>query len=151
MEVKLEISDLKILEDFFSGLSSIDQKKIFMSGYRRAAKPLIRSLKNIVPYRSGRLYRSIGTEERENDIAILVGAKLSGIPKNKGWHAHFTENGTKDRIRKKSGGKTGQTPAIHWFENTYDKKEDEVYDNIASAWYEEIDKFISKINKRSKK
>jgi hypothetical protein len=152
MELEIKTAQVKILEDFFNDLSAADQKKIFVSGFRKAARPLVRELKNVVPYRTGRLQRSIGSIENPNDISILIGAKLSGSSRNKGWHGHFTENGTKERFRRtKKNASTGSTPGVHWFENAYDAKEDQIFDNIEAAWHEAIDNFITRTNKKLNK
>jgi len=149
MEIEIKTAQIKILEDFFSDLSAADQKKIFISGFRKASRPLVRDLKNAVPIRTGRLQRSIGSIENPDNISILIGAKLSGSSRNKGWHGHFTENGTKERFRRtKNNAPTGSTPGIHWFENIYDAGEKKVIDNIESAWLEAIENFITRANKK---
>jgi len=148
MEVTVDTSQIQILEDFFNDLSNADQRKIFMAAYRKAAKPLVMAAKSTVPYRTRTLLRSIGTVEVPQEIAILVGAKKSG--QYKGWHGHLVESGTVERFRKKSGGATGKMPVSHFFENAYNATEDQVFGTIEKSWYDEIDKFILKTNKRLK-
>jgi hypothetical protein len=145
MDVTIDISEIKVLETFFDNLSTMDQKKIFTAAYRKAARPLVTAVKNAAPYRRGIVRKSIGTVEIPDRVAILVGARLAGA--NKGWAARFTEGGTAERTRKK-GGSTGKVTATHWFENTYNMMEDQVYDTIANEWYNEIDKYIAKVNKK---
>ena len=53
IEARINTVNVKILEDFFSGLSAMDQRKIFTSSFRKAAKPLVSKLKTSVPKRSG--------------------------------------------------------------------------------------------------
>jgi hypothetical protein len=152
MEVKINTDSIKVLEDFFSGLSSIDQKKIFTAGFRKAAKPLIEMARANVPKRSGRLYRSIGSVEMPDDIAILIGAKKAGIPSNKGWHGHLVENSTVERFRRsKHNAPTGRTIGTHFFENAFNAVEEKMYGSIEQEWYNEIDKFIIRTNKKAKK
>ena len=146
MEAKIDTSQLKILEDFFEGLSSVDQTKVFMASFRRAAKPLIAAAKATAPRRTGNLMRSIGAIGMPKEIAIMVGAKLP-----KGWHGHIVEGGTGERFRRKSGGATGRMPASHFFETAYNATEKQMYESIEKEWYEEIDKFIIKANRRAKK
>ncbi len=149
MEVQIKTDQIKVLEDFFQGLSNIDQRKIFMASFRRAARPLIAAARAGAPQRTGKLRKSIGSVEVPNEIAILVGAKLSGT--YKGWHAHFIENGTAERFRRKKGGApTGKVTATHFFENAYNATEQEMFSNIEKEWHEEIDRFIIRTNKKLK-
>ena len=149
MEMTVDTSQIKILQDFFDDLSKQDQKKIFTHGYRRAARPLVAAAKVLAPSRRGVLQRSIGTIEVPDEVAILVGAKLSGT--YKGWHGRFTEGGTKERFRKKKrNAPTGRIIASHWFENAYNATEKQVYDSIDSEWYKAIDMCITRVNRRLK-
>jgi hypothetical protein len=63
MEVKVDTSQIKVLQDFFLSLSAIDQAKVFMGSYRKASRPLVEAIKARVPRLTGNLYRSIGTVE----------------------------------------------------------------------------------------
>jgi len=108
MEVTINTDNIKVLQDFFDGLSSIDQRKIFMAGFRKAAKPLVRQMKADAPYRTGQLMRSFGTIELPDKVAILVGAKLTGGSKRSGWYGNILEVGsykTGERFRRKIKGK----------------------------------------------
>ena len=147
MEITVNTDQIKTLEQFFNDLSSINQRKVFMAGFRRAAKPLITAAKSATPYDTGTLYKSIGTMEIPNEVAILVGAKKSG--KYKGWHGHLVENGTKERFRRsKDGARTGKVTGVHFFEHAYDSTQEQMYSQIEQTWYEEIDRFIIKVNKK---
>jgi len=150
MDVQIKTDQIKILEDFFEGLSSIDQRKVFMASFRRAAKPLIAAEKSLVPYRTGNLRKSIGSVELRDEVAILIGAKLSG--RNKGWYAHLVEGGTTERFRRtKKGAPTGRMAATPFVEKAYNMTKDQMYDEMEQAWYDEIDRFIMRTNKRLKK
>ena len=149
MDVAVNTGRLKVLQDFFNDLSFADQKKIFTMGFRKAVKPLVVAAKANVPYRTGQLRRSIGTIETPEAISILVGAKLSGV--NKGWYGHFTEGGTKERFRKKKkNAPSGKITASHWFENAYNATEEQIYDTLEQEWYQAIDRYIVKVNKKLK-
>jgi len=162
MEVTVDTSQIKVLQDFFDDLSRQDQKKIFTHGYRRAARPLVAMAKVTAPigrprmikgklHMPGTLMRSVGTIEVPDEVAILVGAKLSGA--NKGWYGRFIEGGTKVRFRNrknKNGGTTGRMTASHWFENAYNATEKQVYDSIDYEWYKAIDMCITRVNRRLK-
>ena len=147
MEININTSQIQVLEDFFQGLSSINQRKIFMAGFRRASKPLLAAAKAASPVDKGTLRKSFGTMEIPQQVAILVGAKKHGV--NKGWHGHLVENGTVQRFRKTKGGaSTGKVIGTHFFEDAYNRTEDQVFSQIEQAWYEEIDRFIMKTNKK---
>lgn len=170
MEVKVDISKFKILEDFFQDLSVMDQKKIFMASYRKAAKPLIEAAKRNaplgknhmegkIPHLRGQLKRSIGSIELPNNNSIFVGSKLQGASYNKGWYAHLLENGTKERTWKKTSIRkgasvhksTGKTPATHFFENSFNQTWDQVSGALENEWYNEIERRIIRTqNKLSK-
>jgi len=148
MDVQVNTDQIKILQDFFNGLSSIDQRKIFIASFRRAVKPLVERAKADAPYRTGTLMRSFGTMEMPENISILVGAKLSGV--NKGWYGHLVEKGTIERFRRKrKNAPTGRVRGTHFFENAYNSVQEKMYDDMAQAWYDEIDRFIIKTNKRA--
>ena len=150
MELEIKTDQIKILEDFFQGLSTMDQRRIFLAGFRKASRPLIAAARAGAPQRTGKLRKSMGSVEVPGEIAILVGAKLSGA--HKGWHAHFIENGTAERFRRKKGGApTGRMTATHFFENAYNATEQEVFSNIEKEWHQEIDRFIIRTNKKFKK
>ena len=149
MEINIDVSQIRLLEDFFSGLSSLDQKKVFTAGFRKAAKPLVAAAKASAPYKTGRLMRSFGTIEMPQDIAILVGAKKSGV--KKGWHGHLVENGTAQRFRRsKHNAPTGKITGTHFFENAFNMVSEQMYGSIEQEWYNAIDNFIIKTNRKKK-
>ena len=162
MELTINTDNLKYLEDFFRDLSSLDQHKIFISSYRKAVKPLVKQAKINAPKGVTRiLEKSIGTVEIPQRMSILVGPKLAG--RYKGWYAHFTEEGTKERIKRRqskrkgakirgnmAGASTGKVTATHWFQNAFNATRDEVDSIAEKVWYEEIDKYIMKLNKKLK-
>jgi len=147
MNIEFDSYQIQVLEEFFNNLSTTNQRKIFLAGFRRASKPLVRAAKANSPYRRGTLRKSIGTIAVTNEIAILVGAKKSGG--YKGWHGHLVESGTTERFRKSKGGApTGTVNATHFFEKAYDQTSPEVFKTIEQEWYNEIDRFIARVNRR---
>jgi len=146
MEVKADISQLDILEDFFSDLSVIDQRKVFISSFRRAVRPLVNMARVTVPKRTGNLMRSIGTVEVPKEIAIIVGTKTTGL--HKGWYGHLMEGGTVQRFRKKKRGPTGKVIGTKFMERAYNSTSEQVFQAISDDWHNEIDRFIVKTNKR---
>jgi HK97 gp10 family phage protein len=145
MEMTLKTEQIKILEDFFASLGTMDQRKIFTSGFKKAARPLLRAMRANVPVNTGRLRRSLASVMLPNDISIIVGARTVGL--NKGWYGHLVEYGTVDRIRK-SGGRTGKVTGTHFVERAFYSTEKQVYGSIEDEWYNAIDRFIIRTNKK---
>jgi len=149
MEIRLDTSNVKHLEYFFSELSLFDQKKIFMEAFRKASKPLIERIKAGTPVRSGGLLKSISTKPVPEEIALFVGAM-----KPRGSHGHLIENGTQERVYVSKSGKphrTGKLVGIHFVEKAYDGgTEDEVAEAINESYYTAIDNAIIRVNKKIK-
>jgi len=151
MDVTINTRQLKVLQDFFNDLSKADQKKIFISSFRKAAKPLVTAAKANVPYNTGQLMRSIGTIELKDEVAITVGAKLSGGGKKSGWYGGIMEGGTVERFRrKKKNAPTGRVAGTHWFERAYNATEEQIFNKIDEEWYNEIDRYIQRVNRKLK-
>jgi len=147
MDITVNTTQIDALRDFFDGLSSADQRKIFLTAFRKVAKPIIAEAKATVPRKTGNLARSIGSIAVANEAAILVGAKKSGG--YKGWHGHLIENGTVNRFRKtKKNAATGRIIGTHFFENAYNNNEHFITQYTEEEILQAIDKLIVKINKR---
>jgi len=163
MNVSIDTSQLVILEDFFKGLSQADQKKIFITGLRRAAKPLVESARRKVPVRTiggGQLRRSIGTVENKENMSISVGTKLTGGRSKSGWYGVFFENSKTpvERFRrrvngarvKKGQGSTGVMTKHAFMEPAYNEVREQMYDSVELEWYKAIDLHIMRVNRRLK-
>jgi hypothetical protein len=157
MDVSIDTSQIGVLQDFFNDLSHVNQRKIFMSSFRKAAKPLVTTSKSFAPYRTGQLMRSIGTVEHPENVSLIVGAKLTGGQKKSGWYGIFSEpNEGKtphERFWKKRGGgkRSTGTMSIHRFmEPAYELVQEAMYDSMTQEWYNEIDRFIIRTNKKLK-
>jgi len=146
MNISFNTSEVRVLEDFFNDLSNVNQRKVFISAFKKAVKPLISLAKLGAPMgATGNLRRSIGSIATPRDISILVGARKG---RYKGWHAHFIENGTMARFRR-SGGSTGKIISKPFFEPAFNATEKQMYDSIEKTWLKEINRFITKVNKRT--
>lgn len=161
MEVSIDGSDLKVLEDFFDSLGRKDQRKVLMTSYRKAVKPLLSAAKGSVPKSPLMgLYRSLGTTEVPGETSIFVGSKTNtqtlrqshGINRiSKVWYAHLVELGTGQRHwRRKSHKSTGAMPASHFWENSLAATEDQVFDIAGKEWYDEVERFIVRTNKKGR-
>jgi hypothetical protein len=169
MEVQVDTSQIKVLQDFFDDLSSIDQRKIFIASYRKAAKPLIAAARADVPKKTHKLEATIGSIELPQEIAILIGSRIT---RERRWLGYILEYGsfkTGERFWKPfraikwrgrytgeyrgSKGKlksTGILKADPWFEKAFNATSEGMYDTMAQAWYDEIDRFIIRTNKKLK-
>lgn len=149
MNLQIDTSQLDALRDFFEGLTAVDQRKIFLAAFRKAAKPLVADAKATVPRRTGNLANSIGTMGVSGEAALLVGAKKGGG--YRGWHGHLIENGTVDRFRKrKNNAPTGRVTGTRFFESVYESNEEYIVHSTEEEWLRAIDNMIIRINKKSR-
>lgn len=150
MDVNVDASNVKYLEEFFNELATKDQRKLFLTAYRKAVKPLLEKAKATAPVgKTGNLRNSIGTSEVPSEIAILVGT----LKRRKGWHGHLNESGTTERYRRTKSGKqvsTGRMIGTHFFENAYEATEGQMVDSVNQEFYRAIDNAIIKYNKATK-
>jgi len=144
MRTTIDARNVDILKEFFNDLSVTNQKKVLLAGFRKAARPLVKTAKMLVPQDTGRLMKSIGTMAIPREAAILVGAK-----KPKGFHGHFTESGTVQRKRK-SGGRTGKVRGTKWFETAFELTHKEMYSTIDEEFYQSMNRLIIRTNKKFK-
>jgi hypothetical protein len=160
MEITLDTSDLGVLQDFYGECSTIDQRKIFLAAYRKAAQPILQKVKAAAPVgktrkvdgvlrTGGGLRRSMGISAVPDEIAIEIGASN----RRAGWMAHFVESGTKERFRKTKQGKvsTGRVTGTHYFENAIEGEGEKAMNAAAEGYFEAIDKAIVKYNRKNKK
>ncbi len=149
METKVDIDQIRILEGFFKSLEATDQRKIFLTGFRRGARPMVKAAKAGAPKgKTGNLEHSIGTMGVPREVAIMVGARKGG-GRYKGWHGHLLEHGTRKRFRK-SGGATGRVIGKKFFERAWDQTQEKMYSETDLQWYRAIDNKIANINRKLK-
>jgi hypothetical protein len=164
MEIKIDISNFKILADFYGELSKVDQTKIWMSAYRKASVPLLSVARSNVPKKGYGLYNSLGTIARPERNAIEIGSRTntrhtlyrkgkSSI--GKVWYAHLLEWGTVARSWKARRGhkskNTGTVSATHFFENAWNSTHTQVENSITKEWFNAINNFITKTNRKIKR
>jgi hypothetical protein len=166
--IQLDTTNVKILEDFFTDLSQINKRGIYLSAFRKAAVPLVAMIKNNVSLDAtdrGNLWRSIGTLTVPNVDAIWVGSilktkyvtksgKLSNV-----WYGRLTEGGAHNvgrmpkgmnRKSMKSENKGGNIAARHWFSGAWDWGKYQVYEAIDKEWYNAINRLIVRMNNKQK-
>lgn len=162
----IDYSNVDILEEFFTELSDINQRGIFMSAYRKAAVPLIARIKANVAATAtdrGNLWRSIGTRAVQGESDIWMGSilatkyvtkrgKLSNV-----WYGRLTEGGASNVGRRPKGmsrrsmkdsGRGGVIAAKHWFSNAWEAEKDNVYNSINKEWYDAINRLIVRTNRK---
>ena len=143
MDIDIKTVQIDILERFFKDLAWEDKRKVSISAFKKAAKPLMARAKLLAPKKTGNLRDSIGMMMVPGQIAILVGARKGGYGGN---HGHLIENGTMERVRK-SGGSTGAGRANNFFERAYEQTYHETYDSVADIWYAALEKKRAKTQK----
>ena len=146
MRIYIDVSKLKILEDFFKEMSRGDKRPIFLKGFRRAAKPILEAARSTVPRRTGKLARSLRSDAVQGEIALEVGA----MRRRGGNHAHLVESGTEERFyvtrKNKVKKSTGRITATHFFENAFNRVEPQVRDSIVDEIFTEVARRIDKVN-----
>ena len=116
MSVTVKIQGVEAIQQLLVGLDESLKHRILIRALNRTAKPILSAAeKNVwTAQRSGRLYRSLGikqTKIRGYAIPMItIGARTGG--KFKGYHAHWIEDGTKQRFRKTKSGKKVSTGSV---------------------------------------
>jgi HK97 gp10 family phage protein len=140
MDLKLDKNALKNIDAFFNALTSKEQKRILLSAYKKGAKPMVDTAKNLVPFKTGMLYNSIAVETiRGDEAALQFGIKYGGIWA--GWYGQWLNDGTRERYWKhKSKKYVGRIRADNFIKDAYDWNEDN-FVNISEL---ELNKYITK-------
>lgn len=148
--IKIDVSNLKVLEEYFAEMSRGDKRKIFLSAFRRCAKPILQAAKTLVPRKTGRLARSLASDGVQGQIALEAGA----MRRRGGYTGHLNESGTTERFyitRKNSKRKsTGRMTATHFFENAYNSVEKQTDDIIANEIFSEVSRRIDRARQQMK-
>jgi hypothetical protein len=159
MDVWIDTSQIKILQDFFNDLSHIDQRNIFIAAIRKAVRPMVETARNLAPHgKTGNLIKSIASEPVRDQIAVAVGVRTGG--KYDGWYGKFFEPKEgiepKQRFRKRikgvrvatgkgATGKIGKEPFIR---PAFLYNEDGMNASIIGDFYKAIDQKIIRVNKK---
>jgi hypothetical protein len=154
VDITFTSPDMLRLQKTFQNLRYIDQRKVLISAFRKATKPVLNQIKANAPRgATGNLKKSIGLLVSRNEISVILGArKRKGF---KGYHGHLVEDGTKDRYVKTWRGKplkkkryTGRMDSggsyAGYFKRAIDSKGDGVHKTLGTEWYKAIQKFHEK-------
>jgi len=156
VDITFTSPDMLRLQKTFQNLRYIDQRKVLISAFRKATKPVLDQVKANAPAQAGgkrNLKRSIGLLVARNEIAVILAAR-----KNRGFkgaHGHLVEDGTKDRYVKTWRGKplkkkryTGRmNPSgsyAGFFKRAIDSKGGGVMKTLGEEWYKAIQRFHDK-------
>lgn len=151
MRISIDTRNIAVLEDFFKNMAYFDKRPIFISAFRKAAKPILQQARALVPRRTGKLARSLGSDTVQGEISLEAGAM-----RRRGGHvAHLVESGTVERFyitrKNKVRKSTGRITATHFFENAYNSVEKQTDDLIADEIFSEVSRRIDKANAQMKK
>jgi len=126
------------LKNFFDNSMDFKQRRaVFMSAYRKAAKPLVQETKQNLKSRrkskaaGSNLNKSIGVKAKSKQVMLLVGARTYG--NFKGFHGHLLNYGTQERFRKTKSRKrvsTGKMPAMNFWTDALESKTELVGNSI---------------------
>jgi hypothetical protein len=156
MEIKVDTTNLGILQNFFQDLSTKDQSAIWMSAYKKAAQPLIQAARGGIHNRSFGLYRSIGIVPYKSNLTIWIGSKKSTPTVRQGkitkvWYGRLVE--WDHRVRGKKRGQPGEKIVVgtHFFEKAVLAKYTEAFESIGNEWVNAMDKYMSGLGRKLKK
>lgn len=146
-EFIIDQKDLQAVLDSFKKLPDEVRRRHLHAAERRAANPLRRQMqteakKHMGP--TGNLYKSIGnkTGRSKENPRIFVGARMGRS--YKGWHAHWIELGTQNRVQKTTGRRTGKVTKDPFFTRSYEAKKDLVLRNLEREVERELARAIAK-------
>ena len=161
MKVTIDTSNLKILQDFFNELSVKDQTNIWMSAFRKSAKPLIQTAQALIPYKSDNrtpsygLHRSIGIVPYRKNVGIWVGSKVGTSTVRQGkltkvWYGRLVEWDHRKRGKKRGQG-VGMVPGSHFFENAWNITRSGIAESIGKDWIKSIEEHMKRVDRKFKK
>ena len=161
MNITIDTENLEILQDFFNELSVKDQTDIWMSAFRRSAKPLIQTAQALIPYKSKDrtpsygLHRSFGIVPYKKNIGIWVGSRVGTYTVRQGklskvWYGRLVEWDHKKRGKKRGEG-IGVVSGSHFFEKAVDINRQGISDSIGRDWVKSIESYMKKVDKKFKK
>ena len=133
-ELKSLIRDLEKLN-----MSDSKNKTLLRQGMRKAAKPILQELKNIVPVESKQLRKSLaiihGKSKRNAMPAVYVGPRVKNAYKSKdksGFYMYFLEYGT------------AKIQGMRLFDKAKSATEQQVYNSIIPSLRSIIDRRFKK-------
>ena len=147
----IETYGFDALDKTFYNFQHKDKRNIIISAFRKAVRPTVEQAKsNLSSHtKTGNLMKSIGVVPIRDEIAVYVGARIKG--QFKGYHGHLVEEGTVARFyitKKGNRHETGKMRYTGFFRSAVKTTEEQVMKTVEQEWYNSIDRFIVKSNRR---
>ena len=147
--------DEELNKFFHETLKWSQQKSVFLSAYRKAAKPLVRTARQNLrsrrksPHNPKGLYASIGVKPgRSRKPVLLAGARTFG--NWKGNAGHLVDTGTGSIRSTKKGKSTGKMPGNHFWTDALKTEERTVKhlmsDELMLSLKKLVDRNLKKMN-----
>lgn len=100
----------KDLRDRLKQLASKKIKAALVKAEKRGAKILRKRTRDLMPVKSGRAKKAVKTKTKSKGTRVSAFVRIRG---DEAPHGGLIEYGTKDRVQKTTGRRTGKMPAFH--------------------------------------
>jgi len=145
--VKISVTGVKEIDAVLKGLPLQLNHKILGQAHADAAKPLIDRAKLLAPEGpTGNLVDSIGAEKvgfgKSDEIGLVIAGPRRG-GKNRGFHGHLVEYGTKQRKNKK-GANRGMMKKKPFMAPAFESTKAEVESRIATSIGKKLYSFMKR-------
>jgi HK97 gp10 family phage protein len=154
MRTSIKVEGLKELDEALKELPKATGKNVMRRVARNALGMVIAAARPLVPVDDGQLRKSLAVstklskrqatlarrDEAEGKASITVYAGASALP-----HAHLIEFGTKERVQKTTGRRTGRVKAKPFMRPAWDAKKGAVLDSFKSDMWTEIQKAAKRL------
>lgn len=154
--MNLQINNTENLKSILTGLTPALKTKILKNALQLISKPIIQSAENKVwaHQKTGRLYRALGQKivKSGDSVMILIGANKTG--RFRGSHAHFLENGSKQRSYITKSGvthKTGKVAGINYWSSSIEETSKDSENKFQTYIIQSLEKEITSLTRKSKK
>jgi hypothetical protein len=172
MQIKIDTTNLIVVQNWFKTLPEKEQKNIWMSAFRKAAKPMVQTAQAFIPYKSKEsafggstrqpsygLHFSMGVIPYPSHTALWIGSKVSTHTTrgDKLWHVFYgrlVEWGHRKRGKRIAGRNvpgSGMVQGTHFFENAVNATYGEVLDSVNNEWVAAIDRWGERVKRKLKK
>jgi len=151
-KIDIEIFGIKELDELFNELQRSSKRSIFISAFRKAAKPIIQSAKsNLSGSQFKKIRKSLGVKPERYKPILKMGARRWG--NFKGNLAHIFNDSTKERRYisvRKFVHKTGRIKGNSFWDRSIDSNKDKVENTIEHQVFESFERYIVRANQRRK-
>lgn len=146
----------KQLLRLFDELSKSQKRSVVISGFTKASKPMLQTVKNNLISRtraktSGNLAKSLGVKGVRGKSILHLGARTFG--NFKGFHSHLVESGTGERYYTTKSGAihiTGRARPMPWFRPGVKSTEKETAERFIDDTIKSLGEMIKRQNAKRK-